>query len=575
MSDGEEIAGKVAIGISFGNSYSSIAFTGSDGKAEVIANEEGDRQIPSILSYVEGEEFHGTQAKAQLVRNPKNTVAYFRDFIGKDFKSIDPTPCHPSAHPSEQSGTIAFSIKDTEADQQNNVTVSEITTRHLRRLQKSASDYLGKEVQAAVITVPTNFSEEQRKALEEAAKGAGLEILQIIHEPAAALLAYDARSTDFTPKDKIVVLADLGGTRSDIAVVASRGGIYTILATSHDYELGGAVLDQTLIDYAAKEFQKKHKTDPRQNERSLSKLKLEAEAVKKSLSIGASASFSIESLADGVDFSLTVNRTRFELLANKHFSAITRLIESTIQKADLDPLDIGEIILSGGTSHIPKIARNLQSAFPQRTTVLSPSTSPTAINPSELSARGAAIQASLISEFEKDDIEQSTHPVVTATPHLATAIGISTVAESVGEEVFGPIVEPNTAVPVRRTIEIPAPKNGGDVLVRICEGVSEIKVTKPEPKEKPATNGDKDSDDDDDDDDDEDEEEADIREKLWKQGKVLAEAGLKGVKKGGKVEVQVDVKADLSVSFIVREVGGKGGVRGSLAAGKVGENGSA
>ncbi|KAF4549290.1 Ribosome-associated complex subunit SSZ1-like protein [Elsinoe fawcettii] len=573
MSDGEEIPGKVAIGISFGNSYSSIAHTGSDGKAEVIANEEGDRQIPSVLSYVEGEEFHGTQAKAQLVRNPKNTVAYFKDFIGKDFKSIDPTPCHASAHAVDHSGTVAFSIKDTESDQQNTVTVSEITSRHLKRLQQSASDYLGKEVQAAVITVPTNFSDEQRKALEAAAKKTNLEILQIIHEPAAALLAYDARSTDFTPKDKIVVLADLGGTRSDIAVVASRGGIYTILATSHDYELGGAALDQVLIDYAAKEFQKKNKTDPRENERSLSKLKLEAEAVKKSLSIGATASFSIESLADGVDFSLSINRTRFELLANKHFSAITRLIESTIQKADLDPLDIGEIILSGGTSHIPKIARNLQSAFPQRTTVLSPSTSPTAINPSELAARGAAIQASLIAEFEKEDIEQSTHPVVTATPHLITAIGIATIAESVGEEVFEPIIEPNTAVPVRRTIEIPAPKNGGDVLVRICEGISEIKVSKPEPKEKPVTNGDKDEDDSDEDF--SDEEEEDIREKLWKQGKTLAEAAVKGVKKGGKVEVQVDVKADLSVSFIVREVGGKGGVRGSLAAGKVQENGSA
>ncbi|PNS15974.1 hypothetical protein CAC42_4375 [Sphaceloma murrayae] len=572
MSESEELPSKVAIGISFGNSFSSIAYTTPEGKAEVIANEEGDRQIPSVLSYVEGEEFHGTQAKAQLVRNPKNTVAYFRDFIGKDFKSIDPTPCHASAHPSEQSGTIAFSIKDTEADQENTVTVSEITTRHLKRLQQSASDYLGKEVKAAVITVPTNFTDEQRKEVETAAKKTDLEILQFIHEPAAALLAYDARSSDASLKDKVVVLADLGGTRSDVAVVASRGGIYTILSTVHDYELGGAALDQILIDYAAKEFMKKNKTDPRQNERSLSKLKLEAEAVKKSLSIGASASFSIESLADGVDFSLAVNRTRFELLANKTFSAITRLIESAIQKADLDALDIGEIVLAGGTSHIPKIARNLQSTFSERVTVLAPSTSPVAINPSELSARGAAIQASLIAEFEKEDIEQSTHAVVTVTPHLAKAIGITTVAESVGEEVFEPLIEANTAVPVRRTIEVAAPKDGGDVLVRICEGVSEIKVTKPEPKEKPATNG-AGSDDDSDEDFSDDEEE--LREKLWKQGEVLAEAAVRGVKKGGKVEVQINVLADLSVSVVAREVGGKGGVRGSLAAGKVAENGSA
>ncbi|GAM90366.1 hypothetical protein ANO11243_084090 [Dothideomycetidae sp. 11243] len=569
MSEGEEPVGKVAIGISFGNSYSSIAHTSADGKAEVIANEEGDRQIPSVLSYVDGEEFHGTQAKAQLVRHPKNTVAYFRDFIGKDFKSIDPTPCHASAHAVEQGSTVAFQIKDTEAEEQNTVSVKEITTRHLRRLQASASDYLGKEVTAAVVTVPTNFSDEQRKVVEEAAKATNLEVLQFIHEPTAALLAYDARETEGPLKDKIVVLAHLGGTRSDVAVVASRGGMYTILATTHDYDLGGAALDQVLIDYAAKEFMKKNKTDPRQNERSLSKLKLEAEAVKKSLSIGASASFSIESLADGVDFSLTVNRTRYELLANKVFAAFTRLIESAIQKADLDPLHIGEIILSGGTSHTPKIARNLQSAFPEHVTVLSPSTSPSAINPSELAARGAAIQASLIAEFDKEDIEQSTHAVVTVTPHLAKAIGIATVAEAGGEEAFKPLIEADTAVPVRRVVEISAPKDGGDVLIKICEGVSEIKVTKAEPKEKSG------KDEDDDEDDFSDEEDEDTREQIWKSGSILAEAAVKGVKKGGKVEVQISVGADLGVSIITREVGGKGGVRGVLDAGAVTENGKA
>ncbi|KAF2150122.1 heat shock protein-like protein 70 [Myriangium duriaei CBS 260.36] len=569
MSEGEETVGKVAIGISFGNSYSSIAYTSPDGKVEVIANELGDRQIPSVLSYVDGEELHGTEAKSQLVRHPKNTVAYFRDFIGKDFKSIDPTPCHASAHAVEQGASVAFQINDTEADQQNTVSVTEITTRHLRRLKSSASDYLGKDVTAAVVTVPTNFSEEQRKVVEEAAKAAKLEILQFIHEPTAALLAYDARHTEEAPKDKIIVLADLGGTRSDVAVVASRGGMYTILATVHDYELGGAALDQVLIDYAAKEFIKKHKTDPRQNDRSLAKLKLEAEAVKKSLSIGASASFSIESLADGVDFSLTINRTRYELLANKTFAAITRLIESAIQKADLDSLDVGEIILSGGTSHTPKIAKNLQSTFSQLTTVLSPSTSPTAINPSELAARGAAIQASLIAEFDKEDIEQSAHPVVTVTPHLTKAIGIATVAESVGEEVFQPLILGDTAVPARRVVEIPAPKDGGDVFIKICEGVSEIKVTKPEPKEKAQ------KDEDDDDSDFSDDEEEDIREKLWKAGAVLAEAAVKGVKKGGKVEVQLSVGADLGLSIIAREVGAKGGVRGVLNAGPVTENGKA
>lgn len=295
-----------------------------------------------MLSYIEGEEYHGTQAKSQLVRNSKNTVAYFRDYLGKGFDSIDPTPCHASAHPQKHESTIAFSIQDQESEARNLVTVSEITTRHLRRLTSSASDFLGKSVNAAVITVPTNFTEEQREALSKAAKAAGLDVLQMISEPTAAVLAYDARP-EASVQDKIIVVADLGGTRSDIAVVASRGGIYSILSTSHDYETAGVQLDQVLIDHFAKEFIKKNKTDPRQNERSLAKLKLEAEATKKALSLGGNASCSVESLADGIDFSSTINRTRYELLAGKVFGAFTRLIEEAVRKADLDILDVDEV----------------------------------------------------------------------------------------------------------------------------------------------------------------------------------------------------------------------------------------
>ena len=219
--------------------------------------------------------------------------------------------------------------------------MSEITTRHIRRLVSSASDFLGKQVNSAVITVPTNFADAQKKVLESAAKEAGIDVLQFIAEPVSAVLAYDARP-EAKLVDKVVVVADLGGTRSDIAIVASRGGMYSILATAHDYEFAGTHLDQVLIDYFAKEFMKKNKTDPRENARSLAKLKLEAEATKKSLSLGANASISVESLADGVDFSSNINRTRFELLSNKVFSGFSRLIESTIKKAELDVLDIDE-----------------------------------------------------------------------------------------------------------------------------------------------------------------------------------------------------------------------------------------
>ncbi|KAF2192499.1 heat shock protein-like protein 70 [Zopfia rhizophila CBS 207.26] len=571
MSEEIDSAQRVAIGISFGNSYSSIAFTTSEGKAEVIANEEGDRQIPSILSYVDGEELQGTQAKAQFVRNAKNTVAYFRDFLGQEFKSIDPTPCHQSAHPVQHESTIAFKIRDTAEEAENTITVSEITTRHLKRLKNSASEYLGKKVNAAVITVPTNFSDAQKTALSKAAKEAGIEVLQFINEPVAAVLAYDARP-EAKLADKIILVADLGGTRSDVAVIASRGGIYTILATVHDYEVSGFKLDQVLMDHFAKEYMKKHKSggDPRENDRSSAKLKLESEAVKKALSIGTSANFSVESLANGLDFTATINRTRYDLLASKHFAAYARLVTHAVEKAQLDPLDISEIILAGGNSHTPKVASALRSAFPDSTTILAPSTSPTSINPSELSVRGAAIQASLIQRFELEDIEQSTHPMVTVTPHLSHAVGVLCISGEESSGVFHAIVDAETPLPVRRSAIIATPREGGDVLIKLCEGAGHIKVTKPEPKPKKEKE-EKDSDDDDE----SEEEEEELREKTWKVGKVLAEAALKGVKKGAKVEVQISISASLDVNCIFREVGGKGGVRGLLAGPKLVQNGSA
>lgn len=552
---------RFAIGISFGNANSSIAYTSPEGKAEVIANEEGDRHIPSILSYVDGEEYHGTQAKAQLIRNANNTVAYFKDFLGKDFKSIDPTPCHASAHPQAHDTSVAFSIRDTTSEESSTVTISEITTRHLRRLQKSASDFLGKAINAAVVTVPTNFTDAQRDALKAAAKDADLDIIQFIHEPVAALLAYDARG-DSVVKDKLVVVADFGGTRSDVAVIASRGGMYTILSTVHEYELGGAQLDQVLIDHFAKEFMKKHKEDPRTNERSLAKLKMESEATKKALSLGTNATISIESLANGIDFGSTVNRTRYELLAGKVFRSFTALIEQAIQKADLDVLDIDEVILSGGSSHTPKVARLVQSIFPESTTVMAPSTSPTAINPSDLTARGAAIQASLIEEFEQEDIEQSAHPMVTVAPHLQNAIGIQLVSAGTDDKttpIFRPLLHPEAAIPVRRSAQYTAPKEGGDILVHVCEGTREIKVTKPEPKAKPA----KDEEDDEDDSDfDSEEEEEDIREIVWNVGKPIAEFAVKDVQPEGKIEVMISVSEMLALQITAREVGGKSAVRG-------------
>lgn len=506
--------------------------------------------------------------------------------IDHSFASVDPTYCHASAHPQETSGEVTFTIIDkagesgsdddeTKAAAPSTVAVHDVATRYLRRLVGSASDYLGRKVTSAVISVPSNFSEAQRQAIVKAADAADLEILQLISDPAAIAAAYTARidaeaaTNDAADpvKDKVIVVLDLGGTRSDAAVIASSAGMATVLAAVHDYEFVGAALDKVLIDHFAKEFAKKNKgVDPRENARSLAKLRLEAEATKKALSLGSNASFSVESLADGIDFTSTINRIRYETLARPVFEGINRLASEVVKKAGLDLIDVDVVLLSGGTAHTPRIADNMVTLFGSTASVVAPSTVASATNPSELQARGAALQANLVRDFDADEIEQSAHPVVSTVQHTSLAVGVVVTplnaAGDAATEVFTPIIAAESAVPVRRAILLAGPKEGGDVLLQFAEGSTHVHTITPAKKEDKAK---ADAEDDEDDSDfDSDDEEEEQRHKGWKVQGLLAEAALRGVKKGAKIEVAISIRADFAVSFTAREVGGKAAIRGSF-----------
>lgn len=554
MSDSYE----TVIGIAYGNSTSSIAFE-KDGKVDVIANQDGDRAIPSVISYVGSDEFHGQQAKNQLIRNPKNTVAYFRDFIGKPFADVDPTYCHASAHPLELNGAASFSVvtSDEEGAAPVQLSVSDVTTRHLYRLRESAADFIGKKIDGAVIAVPTDFTDAQKKALVAAAAAADLKIMQVINEPSAALLGHvAARSANKTGtlESKVILVLDIGGTRTDGAVTTNRGGVFTILATQHDYELGGSKLDDALMEFFAKEFEKTHGVDPKKEARAVAKLRAESEAVKKTLSNTTSATFAVESLASGIDFHTSINRLRFELTARPVFNAIAAFVESLVKKAGLDVLDIDEVLLAGGSAFVPKVASTVASVFDEKTRVVAPSTDVKAVNPNELTARGAALQASLISIYEQAEIEESQQAVATVAPHLAKPIGVKVE----GGSEFVTVIEANTPLPFRTTVTLPTALDADAVLIGVYEGESEIVVEKLEKAKVEADEEDSWS---------EDEEDEEVRTLVVKPGKKLAEAGLSGITKGSKVEVQFNITRELKLQVAAREVKQGGvAVRGELPA---------
>ena len=505
------------------------------------------------------------------------------------YEQIDPTPSAASSKPKQHAQSIAFTIQESQdSTEATTISISEITTRHLRRLKQSASDYLGRNVTAAVISIPTDFTPAQKKALHDSTKAADLEVLQLVPEPVVELLASDRKTTPHgSPVDKITVVADLGGTRSDVTVISVKGGMYTILATAHDYALGGRQCDDVLVEFFAKEFMKKHKSagDPRQDARGLAKLRLEAESTKKSLSIGSTANFNVESLADGIDFGATINRTRYELLASKVFARFNDLISHVVKKADCDVLDINEVVLCGGSSHTPRIATNVRNIFHESTSIIAPSTFSDAVNPSELNVRGTALQAELIEGFETEDVEQSTHPAVTVTPHLSRTVGLVVQADATSKEPissennqsqangikqdepaesFKSLIPAETALPVRRTLTfLNRTSDANGVLIRLCEGEREIKVSRPEPKANARKGVDEEHADSDEEEDEEDEEEEEVREKVWRVGTVLGELALKGVRQGARLTVQVTITTDLSVTMSATE-SGKTGVRGSI-----------
>ncbi|CAG8551502.1 2631_t:CDS:2 [Cetraspora pellucida] len=459
---------KSIIGLRIGQSYSSIAIINKDGRADCIANEDGERQIPTLVAFAGEEELAGTQAKTQLLSNSKNTVSQFRNFIGKSFVECNSSIIKGTAKLVDKDGVPAYSVEFK--NKELIFTVQEITVKYITSLRESAENFLGHPVAGTVLAIPTYFTESQRLALKDATEKAGLRVLQLINEPTAAALAYESdqksvESNSVLQNDKIVLILDLGSDSLDVTIMSIRSGMFTILGTTHDPDVGGASFDDLLVNHFTNEFKRKTQIDISLNKRALVKLRNAVEITKKTLSSSSTSPCSVESLADGIDFHGSINRTRFEIMSNKLFTRILDVISIALKENNLDSQLIDEVILVGGASRIPKLQSKLQDTFKNTAAVIRQD-----FEPDEVVAYGCAFQGDLISALDDQMIADSIDPSITLVPHLLKPIGVLT-----SEKEFVVMIPENTPLPTRRIFHfsnmIDDQKN---IYIAIWEGAHNI-----------------------------------------------------------------------------------------------------
>ncbi|HUF56971.1 MAG TPA: molecular chaperone DnaK [Thermohalobaculum sp.] len=438
------------IGIDLGTTNSCVAIMDGS-QARVIENAEGARTTPSMVAFTEdGERLVGQPAKRQGVTNPENTIFAVKRLIGRQFK--DPTA-------QKDRDMVPYRIvegKNGDAwveARGEKYSPSQISAHILQKMKETAESYLGEKVAKAVITVPAYFNDAQRQATKDAGKIAGLEVLRIINEPTAAALAYGLDKKE----GETIAVYDLGGGTFDISILEIDEGLFEVKSTNGDTFLGGEDFDMRLVDYLADEFKKEQGIDLRSDKMALQRLKEAAEKAKMELSSGSQTEVNLPYITADASgpkhLTMKLSRAKFESLVEDLVKRTIEPCKAALKDAGISAGDVDEVVLVGGMTRMPKVAEEVRKFFGKEPHK--------GVNPDEVVAMGAAIQAGVLQGDVKDVVLLDVTPL---------SLGIETKGG-----IFDRLIERNTTIPTKKSkIYSTAEDNQSAVTIRVFQGEREM-----------------------------------------------------------------------------------------------------